>query len=104
MIIIIGLVKRLRLNVFKYKLEGMPTLTRYTGKLKYALLEQYDLDTGIATGITKPNVIGDPDYIPPQDSPLCPTRYSRWVGDEFYCEDSEPPIVAPHNLQVIGHY
>ena len=34
-----------------------------TGFKKYTILEQYNLDTGQLTGITKPNSPLDPDYI-----------------------------------------
>lgn len=41
-------------------------------KIVLTLKEQY-VATGIATGNTKPNVIGDPDYLPPStDLVACP--------------------------------
>lgn len=43
-----------------------------TGWATYQLLEEYYLDNGQATGVTKPNQVGDPDYIPPVYNPaLC---------------------------------
>jgi hypothetical protein len=44
-----------------------------TGFKAYTNLEQYYLDNGVATGVTKPNTIGDPDYIAPVlDLTFCP--------------------------------
>lgn len=44
------------------------------GLLQYATLEQYNIDTGVATGNTKPNTVGDPDYVAPvEDAATCPT-------------------------------
>jgi len=44
-----------------------------TGKKGYQTLEQYDVATGLATGLTKPNTPGDPDYVPPvTDLVSCP--------------------------------
>lgn len=44
-----------------------------TGYKKYNILEQYNLDTGQLTGITKPNSPLDPDYIAPvYDIIACP--------------------------------
>ena len=44
-----------------------------TGFKAYTNLEQYYVDNGIATGITKPNSISDPDYIAPvYDTIYCP--------------------------------
>lgn len=44
-----------------------------TGFKAYTNLEQYYLDNGVATGITKPNTIGDPDYVAPVlDLTFCP--------------------------------
>ena len=44
-----------------------------TGFKAYTNLEQYYLDNGIATGVTKPNTIGDPDYVAPVlDLTFCP--------------------------------
>ena len=36
-----------------------------TGYKAYTNLEQYYADSGAATGVTKPNNVGDPDYIAP---------------------------------------
>lgn len=45
-----------------------------TGNKIYSTLTQYEVVTSIPTGATKPNTIGDPDYVPPVlDSILCPT-------------------------------
>lgn len=44
-----------------------------TGQRGYANLQQYNLDTDIATGVTKPNTVDDPDYIAPgPDVITCP--------------------------------
>ena len=44
-----------------------------TGIKIYANLEQYYIDNNVATGVTKPNTIGDPDYIAPTlDLTFCP--------------------------------
>lgn len=43
------------------------------GKKGWATLEEYYLDSGKPTGYTKPNVPGDPDYVPPVDDfTFCP--------------------------------
>lgn len=39
----------------------MPT---NTGVKRYTLLRQYDSATGLPTGVTKANTVGDPDYVP----------------------------------------
>ena len=65
----------------------MPNITIYTGLLTYELLEQYDLDTGISTGVVKPNISTDPDFIPGLVSDQCPTRITRWIPGEFRCEE-----------------
>lgn len=36
-----------------------------TGYLEWMTLEEYDTYSGVATGLTKPNVLGDPDYVAP---------------------------------------
>lgn len=44
-----------------------------TGYKGYATLEQYYVDNGVATGVTKPNNFGDSDYIAPVlDLSYCP--------------------------------
>lgn len=44
-----------------------------TGNKGYVTLQQYNTDTDIPTGLTKPNDIGDPDYIAPAlDEVSCP--------------------------------
>lgn len=44
-----------------------------TGRIIYSELIQVFVDTGLPTGNTKPNSIGDPDYIPPSnDFVSCP--------------------------------
>jgi hypothetical protein len=44
-----------------------------TGYKAYTNLEQYFLDNGVATGITKSNSVSDPDYVAPVYDPiLCP--------------------------------
>jgi hypothetical protein len=48
-----------------------------TGTVDVLTLEQYNFTTGINTGLTKPNEIGDPDYIPPfEDFTECPVTYN----------------------------
>jgi hypothetical protein len=48
-----------------------------TGMVDVVTLEQYNFATGINTGLTKPNVLGDPDYIPPyEDLTECPLTYN----------------------------
>jgi hypothetical protein len=44
-----------------------------TGKKVITLLRKKNLTTGVLTGTTKPNIPGDPDYVPPQDDLVaCP--------------------------------
>ena len=44
-----------------------------TGMKGWSTLEEYYIDTGLPTGFTKPNVPGDPDYVPPVSDPaFCP--------------------------------
>lgn len=44
-----------------------------TGYKAWATLEQYNVATGVATGTTKPNDPGDPDYVAPvYDPATCP--------------------------------
>lgn len=38
-----------------------------TGRVIYQNLEEYNVATGQATGVTKPNDLGDPDYVAPVD-------------------------------------
>ena len=43
------------------------------GIKKYTLLVQYSILTNLPTGIVKPNVMGDPDYVAPEnDFITCP--------------------------------
>lgn len=45
-----------------------------TGRKIYNTLVEIDANTGVATGNTKPNTVGDPDYVPPVvDTTTCPT-------------------------------
>lgn len=49
----------------------------FTGMRTVLTLEEYNVDTNVATGSTKPNTIGDPDYIAPAlDLTLCPVNYT----------------------------
>lgn len=66
----------------------MPTINVYNGLLNYQLLEQYDTETGLATGVYKPNIINDPDYVAPSISDQCPVRFTKWIGSDktSYCE------------------
>lgn len=44
-----------------------------TGKKAYKTLEQYNVATGEATGVTKPNIDTDADYVAPvDDTGTCP--------------------------------
>ena len=44
-----------------------------TGFKAYTDLEQYYVDSGVATGVTKTNSISDPDYVAPvYDTDYCP--------------------------------
>ena len=44
-----------------------------TGYKAYTNLEKYYIDNGIATGVTKPNSVSDPDYVAPvYDTNYCP--------------------------------
>lgn len=61
----------------------MGDLVKHTGQKVFSTLEQYNVLTGLATGVTKPNVDTDPDYIPPDESSDCPTYYTR--GDSTCC-------------------
>lgn len=50
--------------------EALPQNTGYKG---WTTLEEYDLETGIATGNEKPNDSADPDYVAPvYDTTACP--------------------------------
>lgn len=61
-----------------------------TGDKGYANLQEYNTDTNIPTGNTKPNDIGDPDYVAPEpDLATCPngpniTSVSYGYGMEVY--------------------
>lgn len=55
----------------------MPYIVKITGKKFFQFLERYNINTGISTGEVKPNIISDPDYIPPFDSPSCPSTEER---------------------------
>lgn len=51
----------------------MPTTTVNTGQKAYTTLEQYYTDDDTPTGVTKPNTVGDPDYVAPvTDTTTCP--------------------------------
>lgn len=46
-----------------------------TGYVGYSTLEQYIISNGVATGLTKPNVSSDEDYIGPvKDESICPPQ------------------------------
>jgi len=60
----------------------MATGSANTGYKSYTTLEQYYTDNSAATGTTKANTLGDPDYIAPVfDDSTCPipTSYSYSV-------------------------
>ncbi len=59
-----------------------------TGDKGWTTLEQYNTATGEATGTTKPNVEGDPDYVAPvNDQATCPMYVPDlgWRGIGLYC-------------------
>jgi len=57
--------------------------TGNTGYLSYSTLQEVRTDTGIPTGIEKPNVEGEIDYIAPvYDTNTCPLRQKGWRGKE----------------------
>lgn len=59
-----------------------------TGDKGWTTLEQYNTATGEATGTTKPNVEGDPDYVAPvNDQATCPVYVPdlAWRGIGLYC-------------------
>jgi len=58
-----------------------------TGQKAWSTLEEYNEDTGQATGNTKANAPGDPDYLPPvTDTNACPLSFA-WRVDPTsqYC-------------------
>lgn len=55
-----------------------------TGYYTYATLQQFYTDNGAATGITKPNVDTDPDYIAPiYDESVCPIHLYVLINSKF---------------------
>ncbi|MBV7533767.1 hypothetical protein [Chitinophaga sp. sic0106] len=57
-----------------------------TGKLVFQWLEQIDANTGLPTGLRKPNDPADADYVPPTwNYEACPLPYV-WVPIDGYCE------------------
>lgn len=59
-----------------------------TGEKGWRTLEQYDTATGTATGVTKPNIDTDPDYVAPvEDLSMCPVPVVSlsWRGITLYC-------------------
>lgn len=66
-----------------------------TGQKFYQVLEQYYVDTGKATGVTKYNLPGDPDYIEPsEDLETCPlpdrTPNPQFVLSTVICVQAAP--------------
>lgn len=60
-----------------------------TGQLAYTTLTQYDEDD-LPTGVTKPNTLGDPDYVfPVYNGVTCPVSARYWVAITPYCEEVE---------------
>ena len=56
-----------------------------TGIVDVLTLSQYNVNTGLPTGVTKDNVYGEPDYIPPYlDLTECPITYSLQCADLTY--------------------
>lgn len=65
----------------------MPSAPENTGRLVYTLLIQINDRTGLPTGVVKPNVPSDPDYIPPiVDENACPIRGNKEFSNEFSTE------------------
>lgn len=58
-----------------------------TGDKGYTTLQQYNTDTNIATGVTKPNDISDPDYVAP-------------AADDVTCPDGPPDITFNYGNQL----
>ena len=61
------------------------------GDKAWSNLREYDVDTGIDTGVIKPNVPSDPDYVAPvQDFTICPLPPTvfLWRGIDQYCVQS----------------
>lgn len=57
------------------------------GEQGWTILEQYNPDTGVPTGLEKPNTIGDPDYVPPiTNLTACPLPTAwRVKSSSAYC-------------------
>jgi len=58
-----------------------------TGFKSFATLEQYNVGTGVATGVTKPNSPSDPDYVPP-------------VLDVTSCPPDADPVISINKVQL----
>ncbi|WP_291911004.1 hypothetical protein [Chitinophaga sp. CB10] len=67
-----------------------------TGMKQYALLVQYSATTGLPTGVVKPNVPGDPDYVPPAPDPTgCPftsIQQTRFTINNYTTKEQAGPI------------
>lgn len=64
-------------STFNYLYQPYPTLeltAGNSGELGYEDLEEYNTDTNVPTGETKPNIDSDPDYIAPEENEgICPS-------------------------------
>ncbi|SHL14750.1 hypothetical protein SAMN05444266_102209 [Chitinophaga jiangningensis] len=67
-----------------------------TGKKQYALLVQYSSTTGLPTGVVKPNVPGDPDYVAPVEDatgcPFIPVQNTHFTINNFTSKEQAGPI------------
>ena len=64
-------------------------MKKYTGLQEFTRLEEYNLDTGVATGNYKINNPSDEEYVPPRISLSCPNYFTKYIGDQFICEVDE---------------
>lgn len=73
-----------------------------TGWATYQLLEEYYLDNGQATGVTKPNQVGDPDYIPPVYNPaLCTLQPPTPTATSNGTVPCGTAVVSQNTLEVV---
>lgn len=64
-------------------------MPNYQGSKVITTLIQINVVTGIPTGLTKPNTVGDPDYIAPAiDNDACKPYSTTWEGDTYHCEQT----------------
>ncbi|MBV7533765.1 hypothetical protein [Chitinophaga sp. sic0106] len=67
-----------------------------TGKKHFALLVQYSATTGLPTGVLKPNVPGDPDYVEPVVDgvacPFTPIQDTQFVINNYTSREQAGPV------------